>query len=46
MSNAELKGVPILRIAGVSKAKQLYGDSLGLTVEWEHFYEEGAPDYM
>ena len=46
MPEVKLKGVPILRIADVRTAKLFYGDFLGFTVDWEHYYEDGAPVYM
>ena len=46
MTELKLKGVPILRIADVTTAKLFYGESLGFTVDWEHYYEDGAPVYM
>ena len=46
MTELKLKGVPILRIADVHTAKLFYGEFLGFTVDWEHYYEDGAPVYM
>ena len=46
MAKPILKGVPILRIADVASAKAFYRDLLGFTVDWEHYYEDGAPVYM
>jgi len=46
MTELELKAVPIFRIGNVPKAKLFYVDFLGLTVDWEHYYEPGAPVYM
>ena len=38
--------VPILHIFDVDKARRLYADYLGFTVDWEHRSNEGAPLYM
>jgi len=46
MSEFKLMGVPILHIADVAQAKLFYCESLGFTVDWEHYYEDGAPVYM
>ena len=46
MTEVKLKGVPILRITDVGTAKSFYGEYLGFTVDWEHYYEDGAPVYM
>ena len=42
----KLKGVPTLRIGDVELTKRFYQDFLGFTVDWEHYYAEGAPVYM
>jgi extradiol dioxygenase family protein len=41
-----LKAVPILRIMDVPTTKEFYGDFLGCQVDWQHYYEDGAPVYM
>jgi len=46
MPEIGLKGIPILRITDVQRATQFYEDFLGFEVDWEHYYEEGAPVYM
>ncbi len=46
MTEMKLKGVPILRIADVHSATLFYGGFLGFTIDWEHYYEDGAPVYM
>jgi catechol 2,3-dioxygenase-like lactoylglutathione lyase family enzyme len=46
MPELKLRGIPIFRIDDVLKAKSFYADYLGFTVDWEHYYEEGAPIYM
>lgn len=46
MPEVGLKGIPILRITDVQRAKQFYRKFLGFEVDWEHYYEEGAPVYM
>lgn len=38
--------IPILRIFDVVKAREFYVDYLGLVIDWEHRFEEGAPLYM
>jgi uncharacterized glyoxalase superfamily protein PhnB len=37
---------PILRIFDEAKAKEVYIDFLGFSVDWEHRFEEGLPIYM
>ncbi|MCH9651680.1 MAG: VOC family protein [Deltaproteobacteria bacterium] len=46
MPNVTMKGVPILRVGDVQTAKQFYGEFLGFDLDWEHYYEAGAPVYM
>jgi catechol 2,3-dioxygenase-like lactoylglutathione lyase family enzyme len=38
--------VPVLRILDVAKAKAFYVDFLGLTLDWEHRFEEHLPLYF
>jgi catechol 2,3-dioxygenase-like lactoylglutathione lyase family enzyme len=45
-SFAVLQTIPILRIFDVPKAREFYVDFLGITVEWEHQFDERAPVYM
>ncbi len=37
---------PIVRIFDEAKARELYVDFLGFTVDWEHRFEPGTPLYM
>ena len=46
MTHVTLKGVPILRVEDVETAKQFYGEFLGFDLDWEHYFEAGAPVYM
>jgi catechol 2,3-dioxygenase-like lactoylglutathione lyase family enzyme len=46
MAEPTFRTVPILRIFDVAKAKEFYVGFLGLRVDWEHRFEEGAPVYM
>ena len=46
VTTIKLTGVPTLRIDDVPTTKQFYGEFLGFQVDWEHYYEEGAPVYM
>ena len=38
--------IPIFRIFDVGKAKEVYVDYLGFTVDWEHHFEDNTPLYM
>ena len=40
------KIIPILRIFDHEKALLFYRDWLGFAVDWEHYFEPGAPVYM
>jgi hypothetical protein len=40
------KTIPITRIFGVEKAKEFYVGFLGLTVDWEHRFEDTTPAYL
>jgi len=46
MTDVTMKGVPILRVGDVQTAKRFYGEFLGFDLDWEHYYEAGAPVYM
>jgi catechol 2,3-dioxygenase-like lactoylglutathione lyase family enzyme len=46
MAEPTFRTVPILRIFDVAKAKEFYVGFLGLRVDWEHRFEDGAPLYM
>jgi catechol 2,3-dioxygenase-like lactoylglutathione lyase family enzyme len=38
--------IPIFRIFDVDKARAFYLDFLGMSVDWEHRFEDAAPLYM
>jgi catechol 2,3-dioxygenase-like lactoylglutathione lyase family enzyme len=38
--------IPVLRIFSVEKAREFYVSFLGLTVDWEHRFDDDAPLYM
>lgn len=38
--------LPILRVFDETKAKQFYIDYLGMTIDWEHRFDDGMPLYM
>jgi len=38
--------VPIVRIFDLAKAKDFYVDLLGMSIDWEHRFEEGFPLYI
>jgi catechol 2,3-dioxygenase-like lactoylglutathione lyase family enzyme len=40
------RAIPIIRIFSEEKAREFYVDFLGLTVDWEHRFEENFPLYM
>ncbi|MEL7536221.1 MAG: glyoxalase superfamily protein [Pseudomonadota bacterium] len=46
MRNISLHAIPILRIGRVDVARQFYREFLGFEIDWEHYYEPGAPIYM
>ena len=46
MTDRVLQTIPILRIFDVGKAKEFYVGFLGLTVDWEHRFDDAAPLYM
>lgn len=46
MSEVKLSGVPILRVLSAAGAKEFYCETLGFSLDWEHYYAEGAPVYM
>ena len=46
MAPIRLKSVPTLRIGDVGIAQQFYCEFLGFTLDWQHYYAEGAPVYM
>ncbi|MCU6432869.1 VOC family protein [Undibacterium sp. Jales W-56] len=40
------QSIPVLRIFDEEKAKQFYVDFLGMSIDWEHRFEENFPIYM
>ena len=42
----EFQAIPIIRIFDENKAKEFYLEFLGMKLDWEHRFEEGAPIYM
>ena len=40
------KTIPILRIFSVEKAKEFYVGFLGLTLDWEHHFDDNTPAYI
>ena len=46
MADRSLKAIPIFRIFDVDKARAFYLDFLGMSVDWEHRFDESAPLYM
>ncbi len=46
MTNPSFQAIPILRIDCVEEAKEFYCDHLGFEIDWEHYFEPGAPVYM
>ncbi len=45
-ANESFQAIPIFRIFDVDKAREFYLGFLGMTVDWEHRFEDGAPIYM
>ena len=41
-----LQTIPILRIFDAAKAKEFYCGFLGMTLDYEHHFDETAPAYM
>lgn len=46
MADRRFEVVPIFRIFDVDKAREFYLDFLGMSVDWEHRFEDAAPLYM
>lgn len=40
------QAIPIVRIFDEDKAKDFYLEFLGMSLDWEHRFEEGYPVYM
>lgn len=40
------RGVPVLRIFDLDRAREFYVGWLGFTVDWEHRFDDDAPLYM
>jgi uncharacterized glyoxalase superfamily protein PhnB len=43
---ATLRGIPILRIFDLDKAREFYLGFLGFQLDWEHRFEPAAPIYL
>ena len=46
MTPTTFAAVPILRIFDEEKARDFYLGFLGMNLDWEHRFEDGAPIYM
>ena len=46
MAEQQFQVIPVFRIFDVDKAKAFYLDFLGLSVDWEHRFEDDMPLYM
>jgi len=46
VTDQQFQAIPIFRIFDVEKAREFYLDFLGMTVDWEHRFEDGMPLYM
>ena len=46
MTAPSFGAIPILRIECVEEAKEFYCEYLGFELDWEHYFEPGAPVYM
>ena len=46
MANPDFQTIPLFRIFDEGKARAFYLDFLGMSVDWEHRFEDGAPLYM
>jgi uncharacterized glyoxalase superfamily protein PhnB len=42
----DFQTIPILRIFDEDKAKEFYLEFLGMTLDWEHRFENDSPIYM
>lgn len=42
----QFQAIPIIRIFDETKAKEFYLDFLGMSLDWEHRFEEDYPIYM
>lgn len=42
----EFQAIPVIRIFDEAKAKDFYLGFLGMTLDWEHRFEEGYPVYL
>ncbi|WP_421858605.1 glyoxalase superfamily protein [Marinobacter salarius] len=42
----QFQTIPIIRIFDEAKAREFYLEFLGMSVDWEHRFEEGFPLYM
>ena len=46
MADQRFQAIPIFRIFDEEKARAFYVDFLGMSVDWDHRFEDGAPVYM
>ena len=46
MTDKQFEAIPILRIFDEAKAREFYLGFLGMTVDWEHRFEDATPIYM
>jgi uncharacterized glyoxalase superfamily protein PhnB len=42
----QFQTIPVIRIFNEAKAREFYLEFLGMSVDWEHRFEEGFPLYM
>ena len=41
-----MQAIPVLRIFDETKAREFYLDYLGMSLDWEHRFEDNTPIYM
>lgn len=46
VNEMQFQAIPIMRIFDEDKAKEFYLGFLGMTLDWEHRFEDGYPIYM
>lgn len=42
----DFKSIPVLRIFDIAEAKAFYLDYLGMSLDWEHKFDDESPAYM
>ncbi|GLQ31957.1 glyoxalase superfamily protein [Litoribrevibacter albus] len=42
----DFKSIPVLRIFDIAEAKAFYLDYLGMSLDWEHKFDDHSPVYM